>query len=293
MTHVAGEPVEHIVAAQDTDEANSHIADDTTDDHSQYVHMQHNRTVSATHTFTAPVNFTDHPNFSHIGSSMPLVVNTGAADPGVSPDQARTDHKHDIDVAGIMKFFFPVGIPFMCYQPSAPAGWLFYNGQAVSRTTYPDLFGLFGVTQGAGDGFSTFNLPDMRGRVAVVADATHPLLATGGNLTHTMATNEMPVHNHGVNDNGHAHTITDPGHTHGVNTGDDTGFRIGISHVSTYGFTTASIAQAMTLTGLNHERTNISVNNSNTGITTQTTGGTTAVSLKQPWIAVNYITYGR
>lgn len=46
-----------------------------------------------------------------------------------------------------------------------PAGWLLCDGQAVSRTTYPELFSVIGTTYGSGDGSTTFNVPDLRGRV--------------------------------------------------------------------------------------------------------------------------------
>lgn len=46
---------------------------------------------------------------------------------------------------------------------SAPAGWLKANGAAISRTAYADLFAAIGTTFGTGDGFNTFNLPDLRG----------------------------------------------------------------------------------------------------------------------------------
>lgn len=46
---------------------------------------------------------------------------------------------------------------------TAPAGWLKCNGAAVSRTSYARLFALLGTTYGAGDGSTTFNLPDLRG----------------------------------------------------------------------------------------------------------------------------------
>ena len=54
--------------------------------------------------------------------------------------------------------------------PSAPTGWLLCNGQAVSRTTYAGLFAAIGTYHGAGDGSSTFNLPDYRGRIGVGLD---------------------------------------------------------------------------------------------------------------------------
>lgn len=48
-------------------------------------------------------------------------------------------------------------------QDKIPAGWLIENGAAVSRTTYATLFAVIGVMYGAGDGVTTFNLPDARG----------------------------------------------------------------------------------------------------------------------------------
>jgi microcystin-dependent protein len=48
---------------------------------------------------------------------------------------------------------------------SAPTGWLFCFGQNVSRTTYAALFAVIGTTYGAGDGSTTFGMPDLRGRV--------------------------------------------------------------------------------------------------------------------------------
>ena len=53
---------------------------------------------------------------------------------------------------------------------SAPSGFLLCYGQAVSRTTYATLFGVISTTYGTGDGSSTFNLPDLRGRVVAGQD---------------------------------------------------------------------------------------------------------------------------
>jgi microcystin-dependent protein len=53
---------------------------------------------------------------------------------------------------------------------TAPAGWLLCFGQAISRTNFVGLFTVLGTTYGAGDGSTTFNLPDMRGRIAAGAD---------------------------------------------------------------------------------------------------------------------------
>lgn len=92
---------------------------------------------------------------------------------------------------------------------SAPTGWLLCYGQAISRTTYSDLYAVVGTTYGAGDGATTFNLPDLRGRVVagkddmggVSADRLtnqsgglngDSLGAAGGSETHTLALTEMP-----------------------------------------------------------------------------------------------------
>ena len=53
---------------------------------------------------------------------------------------------------------------------TAPIGFLLCSGQAVSRSTYPDLFAAIGTTYGAGDGSTTFNVPDLRGRVPAGKD---------------------------------------------------------------------------------------------------------------------------
>ena len=57
----------------------------------------------------------------------------------------------------------PAGAVVHFARGTAPAGWLKANGAAVSRTAYADLFAAIGTTFGVGDGFNTFNLPDLRG----------------------------------------------------------------------------------------------------------------------------------
>jgi microcystin-dependent protein len=80
----------------------------------------------------------------------------------------------------------------MAYAGSAaPSGWLLADGTAVSRTTYADLFAVVGTTYGVGDGSTTFNLPNLKGRFPVGRDAAQTefdtLAETGGAKTHTHA----------------------------------------------------------------------------------------------------------
>ncbi len=92
---------------------------------------------------------------------------------------------------------------------TAPSGWLLCAGQAVSRATYANLFAVIGTTYGVGDGSTTFNIPDLRGRTRIGLDNMNGTSAnvvtgawadslggTGGAETHTLITNEIPAHTH-------------------------------------------------------------------------------------------------
>ena len=84
---------------------------------------------------------------------------------------------------------------------TAPAGWLLANGDAVSRTTYSALLTAIGTTYGTGDGSTTFNLPDMRGRVAAGVGTGSGLTArtlggTVGTENETLLASQIPAHVH-------------------------------------------------------------------------------------------------
>lgn len=92
----------------------------------------------------------------------------------------------------------------------APTGWFLCDGSAKSRSTYSALFAVLGTLYGAGDGLTTFNIPNLQGRLPIGKNGgTFSALGlTGGAESHTLTAAQMPVHNHGVSDPGHAHTYT-------------------------------------------------------------------------------------
>lgn len=182
----------------------------------------------------------------------------------------------------------------------APDGWMLCYGQAVSRTTHAHLFAVIGTTYGVGDGSTTFNLPDMRGRVPAGKDnmggtaasrlatsvAGSTLGAVGGAETHTLTTAQMPAHAHGVTDPTHTHAVYDPGHVHS-----DTSFR-----QTNFDNTGGSYPVGQDVNGSAGEViytdaavTGISIYAAYTGVSIQNQGGGGAHNNTQPTIVLNHI----
>lgn len=147
-------------------------------------------------------------------------------------------------------------------EANIPAQWYVCAGQAFSRTTFVSLFNVIGTTWGSGDGTTTFNLPDFRGRAPFGVDnmggtpanrvtaggsgvAGNTLGATGGDQL-------LQQHTHSVNDPTHTHTLTDAGHTHfqqiAQGSGSDDAWNItGSGTPTSIGYTTQSSQSGITI----------------------------------------------
>lgn len=185
----------------------------------------------------------------------------------------------------------PTGAMLAWPTASAPSGWLICDGSAVSRTTYATLFALIGTTFGAGDGSTTFNLPNLVDRVPIGKSGTKALASTGGSADAVVVS-----HNHGATaggmDTDHGHSFTTGGesndHVHGLGISDAGGLGGGGSLVRKGGV--AGDNSGGRSAGHTHSGSTggASAGHSH-GITVNTTGSSGTNANLPPYLALNWI----
>lgn len=179
---------------------------------------------------------------------------------------------------------------------AAPAGWLECDGSAVSRTAYADLFGIVGVIWGPGDGSTSFNLPDLRGRALLGHDGTHAVGSTGGAAAVVLSVAQLPAHSHAVTDpqhthvfagDPHNHAITDPAHSHT----ESTAVSAATAGAGAGGAAPGSGSTGSSVTGITVNNATVTGTNAaaSTGVTIQNTGSGTAVPTQSPYATVMYL----
>jgi microcystin-dependent protein len=191
--------------------------------------------------------------------------------------------------------FMPPGSMLEYGGSTAPDGFLLCNGAAVSRTTYSALFAALGTAYGAGDGSTTFNVPNKIDRVGVGAGSSYARGTAGGAVS--ASTNAAGNHAHGggveytvlTTDQipSHSHGVSDPGHVHSTLKGTSGG-------QPSFADTATGGSSGNNTSFMDPALTNISIQNTgaNQGHThTIYTDGlhTHSVSTIQPYLASNYI----
>jgi microcystin-dependent protein len=155
----------------------------------------------------------------------------------------------------------PVGSILMYAASSAPNGWLLCDGTIYPNASYPELYNIIGYNFG-GNLTTTFAVPNMQQRFPVGVGAGYSMGQTGGFVSTTLTTNELPSH---------SHTITDPGHTHQIKCNCDTGGEYVLDD-ETNGAPGYYTSQSAT-----------------TGITINNTGSGLPFDNRPPYFAINYI----
>ena len=96
---------------------------------------------------------------------------------------AQTQINSKLTAAGAFTIATGMILPWAAPAADKPAGYLLCDGSAVSRSTYSALFALIATTHGAGNGSSTFNVPNFQNRMAIGKSGTYSLGSTGGSTT--------------------------------------------------------------------------------------------------------------
>lgn len=208
-------------------------------------------------------------------SELPVVTTVGAtgSDNALPTEQA---------VREALTSLIPAGTMILFGGTSTPSGWFWCDGSAYSRTTYAALFAAIGTTWGVGDGSTTFNVPDLRGRAPIgvgqgIGLTNRTLGSKLGEESHALTLAENGPHTH----TGGLHTHVGGEHTHTINacyhdSGTSGGSVVsGTLHTSGNNKTTLSGGAVAT--------------SSDGAVATTSSGSGTAHNTMQPSLVVNYL----
>lgn len=204
-----------------------------------------------------------------------------------------TDHWYESPV-GYSRFNKTGFIAMFGRVTAPPAGWRYCNGDAISRTTFAALFAIIGTTFGAGDGSTTFNVPDFRSRSPIGAGQgaglTNRVAGTFAGAETAVA--DVPSHTHGVTDPGHNHTgsfAADGAHTHDVLADNSTATTNQGFPAHTTSGTSGSLQPAVFVAGAGAHAHSVSTSSAQPpSISTDSQGGATHDNM-QPFINIPFI----
>lgn len=185
-----------------------------------------------------------------------------------------------------------------------PEGYMECDGSAVSRSAYGELFTIIGTTYGNGDGSTTFNLPNLSGKVAIGVSNSYSVGSSGGENSHILIESETPSHTHEIPEHTHgnsievntpslSHNITQPSFTYtGLNTSTATAYTAQANANVYSGRTTGTMSVATNLAIAAHPATQCTVTG---GIldcpafNTENTGVGQGHNNMMPYMAVKYL----
>ena len=200
-----------------------------------------------------------------------------------------------------------IGTIILSTSSVIPTGFLVCDGSAVDRGQYADLFSVIGTTYGSGDGVSTFNIPNLSGKVVVGPASGLVLGSVGGEATHSLQSSEIVAHTHDVPSHTHTssivaktpeftHSITQPAYNYNIVNGGFYAANIGSSKFNAYtGRNTSAMTRSTNLSVAAHTSGgNCTMSG---GITdapafdTESTGLGTGHDNMMPYLTLTYLIY--
>jgi hypothetical protein len=177
-THTNGDTVKHMIVGTDLQIVHDHVDNTTT------AHGATGAVVGTTNTQTLTNKTLTSPKINENVALTATATELNVLD-GITASTTELNYVDGVTSSiqtQLTANATPAGVVSMWVTDTAPTGWLLCQGQAVSRTTYATLFGVISTTYGVGDNSTTFNLPDLRGRVPMGA-GTGRNVADSANLT--------------------------------------------------------------------------------------------------------------
>lgn len=200
----------------------------------------------------------------------------------------KTNNELKLIAGGLLYADAPVGSIQAYGGTTAPSGWLLCQGQAVSRTTYAELFKAIGTAFGAGDGSTTFNVPDLREATtkgAGLSGKSYNHYDNAGLKIGQYIDDRLRYHDHNV-------YVRDTGHSHGTDSGSTlpNPNNLGITkNANGSGWAANPVPGAASNTQAVSASIQVNSNSSFSGIANRTSTAGNSVTNEVKAVCVNYI----